>query len=539
MFLSRNKKEENKTNFFDGINLIKTLLSSTFGLFHKTIKNLDIPTDNFKLPSIIIIGNESSGKSSLIQNILKCNIFPTDRRTCTKMPIKLDLINSNEEKYLIIYKNETIIVKNKEDILIKVTKIMNDIGENKIVEDEINIQFYHPEVINNTFYDLPGIREFPEDLRVQTKNITNKYINIPNTLIICVIPASVTRLTSNQTLGMVIDANKCQNCIIALSMVDLLHEDDHEELLVNRLLNTNDELKNINIHKIIGIINKDKNEDEWFKKNIINYLKDSKIKEHIKQQVTLRQLLVNLDNLYHNYIRDNWKHQGLSEINNNISKLELEYKNLGNENLTCELVINYVLALIDFNSIGNEIINDETHPFTRIYKLYPEGLDYTRYPEYYDININMFKDYYNTIKNDIIIKINKKIEEIFTNPEEESYNLCRFEIFYEMLLETIKNIINKKYIKIDEWFENKVEYLDYNCDSSTNWNTLRSNIYINIKRHILLKIKDNILEGFKFTFHSYLEESEEYKEKRKYLKTQLEKYNKSKEVITDIENYIK
>jgi len=419
MFLSRNKKEENKTNFFDGINLIKTLLSSTFGLFHKTIKNLDIPTDNFKLPSIIIIGNESSGKSSLIQNILKCNIFPTDRRTCTKMPIKLDLINSNEEKYLIIYKNETIIVKNKEDILIKVTKIMNDIGENKIVEDEINIKFYHPEVINNTFYDLPGIREFPEDLRVQTKNITNKYINIPNTLIICVIPASVTRLTSNQTLGMVIDANKCQNCIIALSMVDLLHEDDHEELLVNRLLNTNDELKNINIHKIIGIINKDKNEDEWFKKNIINYLKDSKIKEHIKQQVTLRQLLVNLDNLYHNYIRDNWKHQGLSEINNNISKLELEYKNLGNENLTCELVINYVLALIDFNSIGNEIINDETHPFTRIYKLYPKKLDYTRYPEYYDININMFKDYYNTIKNDIIIKINKKIEEIFTNPEEE------------------------------------------------------------------------------------------------------------------------
>ena len=61
-------------------------------------------------------------------------------------------------------------------------------------------------------------------------------------LIICVIPANATRLTSNQALGMVIDANKCSNCIIALSMIDILHEDDYEELLINRLLNNNDEI---------------------------------------------------------------------------------------------------------------------------------------------------------------------------------------------------------------------------------------------------------------------------------------------------------
>jgi hypothetical protein len=72
------------------------------------IKGLNIPIDDYKLPIIVNIGNESSGKSSLIRNILKCDIFPIDKSLCTKCPIKIELINSTNNEYVISFKDKTI-----------------------------------------------------------------------------------------------------------------------------------------------------------------------------------------------------------------------------------------------------------------------------------------------------------------------------------------------------------------------------------------------------------------------------------------------
>jgi hypothetical protein len=45
----------------------------------------------FKLPEIIVIGDESAGKSSLLESITKCPVFPRHVELCTKMPIRLRL----------------------------------------------------------------------------------------------------------------------------------------------------------------------------------------------------------------------------------------------------------------------------------------------------------------------------------------------------------------------------------------------------------------------------------------------------------------
>jgi len=93
------------------------------------------------------------------------------------------------------------------------------------------------------------IIEYPDNLRQKSKAIVNKYIIQENTLIICVIPASTPRLTSNQALGLIIDANKTKDCIIALSMVDLLHDNDMDTF-INRIIMKSDEINNLNIHRI-------------------------------------------------------------------------------------------------------------------------------------------------------------------------------------------------------------------------------------------------------------------------------------------------
>jgi hypothetical protein len=513
-----------KLEFFSGNTIITTLKNSTFGLFHSTIKDLDIPTDNFKLPTIVIIGNESSGKSSLIQNILKCQIFPIDKRRCTKMPIKLELIKSEKEKYLIIFKENIISIDKKENILVEIEKIMKDLDN--IIEDELNIKFYHPDVINNTFYDLPGIIEYPENLRNKSKAITNKYINQPNTLIICVVPASTTRLTSNQALGMVIDSQKCENCIIALSMVDLLHDDDIEELFIKRILKKNDELQNINVYKTIGIINKlntKENEYEWFNNNILNYI-DVNIKKDIIEHITLNQLLLSLDNLYHNYIRDNWKNQGIIEIEKNISKLELEYKELGKEELNIDEIYIYIKQNINFKDIFIKLENkNNINPNISNF-----NINYDKCEE----SINIYKKNFELRKKNLKINIIEQINNIFNN--DNLYKLFRFSSLKDYLINNYKLIINENLKHIDKWFYSEVDKLKYNLLDLDSFYTISNLLNINEKRYILKE-----LELFNINNKNIkLVENKDYIHKRKNIKQQIFKYKKSKEIISKIEHYL-
>jgi len=40
---------------------------------------------------------ESTGKSSLLENITRCSIFPRDRDICTRCPVRLQLTNAGDE----------------------------------------------------------------------------------------------------------------------------------------------------------------------------------------------------------------------------------------------------------------------------------------------------------------------------------------------------------------------------------------------------------------------------------------------------------
>lgn len=540
--------------FFEGNSIVTTLKQSTYGCFNRTLNNINI-SHNLKLPIMIIIGNESCGKSSLIKNILKCDIFPINKRVGTKMPIKLDLINNSEEKYIINYKNINIILKNKEHIKIHIEKIMTDIGNN-IVSDELNIQFNSPHVTNNTFYDLPGIKEYPEELSIQTKKIVQKYIDIPNVLIICVIPVTTTRITSNQTLGMIIKAQKCQDCIIALTMIDLLHSDDYDELLLNRLLKKNDELKNINIFNIIAVINKDIDEIEWFNKHLCNNL------NYIGNNITLNSLLYQIDKLYHKYIIYNWKVEGICYIDNKLKELKSELNTMGNENLNLNDVYKFIKSKIDFNKFNiysnfissSEIIlfTDKNYSFYDFYKLFQDKFYNSKLLIYKDYNIKykeaasdiiIFTNYYNNIKHLLIKEIFIQINNIFTN--DTQIKLIRFDKLKQVLLLVYECIIKCEFIKLDKWFESKISYLNYNLSSSDDFINLNKLIQINIKRYIINNFdKDNIEELLNYdneclenvlNTKQLLIESDDYITKRKEIKININKHIDAHEIISNID----
>merc|ERR1712216_641176 len=53
--------------------------------------------ETIKIPQLVVVGTQSSGKSSLINSILNMDILPTGKNMCTRTPIKLELIYNNTD----------------------------------------------------------------------------------------------------------------------------------------------------------------------------------------------------------------------------------------------------------------------------------------------------------------------------------------------------------------------------------------------------------------------------------------------------------
>lgn len=78
---------------FIGQSISAQLQNSSFGQFNAYMRDIraHLPSVDFKLPRVIVVGGKSAGKSSLLEMITKCPIFPRHSDFCTKMPIKLQL----------------------------------------------------------------------------------------------------------------------------------------------------------------------------------------------------------------------------------------------------------------------------------------------------------------------------------------------------------------------------------------------------------------------------------------------------------------
>ena len=459
--------------FYNDNNFFEKMKNSKYTKFINKLKNLNIPIDEYKLPIIVNIGNESSGKSSLIRNILKCDIFPIDKNMCTKCPIKIELFNSNVEEYIITFKDNTIKLTDKEKTKLHVSAIMNKIDG--IIDDELYIKISNEYVINSTFYDLPGIIEYPADMREKSKTIINKYINQPNTIIICVIPANTTRLTANQALGMVNDANKTKDCLIALTMVDLLHNDDIE-LFIDRILMKNNEIKKLNIKKVIGVIshkNKDINENVWFENNLLNNIDDNSLKEEINKNITLENLLISVDEMFNDFINTNWKNNAINKTNTQIIKLEKELNELGKD-----ITLKELLVFIKTNSIFNRLydnpllfVKDPNDKYEYNY------CNYLKYNEDMEHIINKYEEYKNNMIKNLVININNLFE------INNGYKLARFEKLRHYLCKEYSRIVINHLKHIDIWFKSYLEKFKYEYNNGE-LNKFQEYIINNFYRYI-------------------------------------------------------
>ncbi|XP_069383917.1 dynamin-1-like protein isoform X3 [Paralichthys olivaceus] len=186
-----------------------------------------VGADIIQLPQIVVVGTQSSGKSSVLESLVGRDILPRGTGIVTRRPLILQLVHidpedrrkTNEEneskKNGRLYRGidgeewgKFLHTKNK--IYTDFEEIRHEIeaeterisGNNKGISDEpIHLKIFSPHVVNLTLVDLPGITKVPvgdqpKDIEMQIKELIIKYISNPNSIILAVTAANTDMATS-------------------------------------------------------------------------------------------------------------------------------------------------------------------------------------------------------------------------------------------------------------------------------------------------------------------------------------------------------
>ncbi|KAF8659054.1 hypothetical protein AX16_001926 [Volvariella volvacea WC 439] len=180
------------------------------GLMHLTRKLIEIrsmllsidQSDALKLPSIVVIGSQSSGKSSVLESIVGHEFLPKGNNMVTRRPIELTLIHTPAApgKGPVEYGEFPGLGLGKMTDFRDIQKILTDLNlavpsSDAVSNDPIDLRIYSPNVPDLTLIDLPGYVQIssmdqPETLKEKISALCDKYIREPN-IILAVCAADV------------------------------------------------------------------------------------------------------------------------------------------------------------------------------------------------------------------------------------------------------------------------------------------------------------------------------------------------------------
>ncbi|CAL5197887.1 unnamed protein product [Lathyrus oleraceus] len=158
------------------------------------------------LPSVAVVGGQSSGKSSVLESIVGRDFLPRGSGIVTRRPLVLQLHRIEEglqeyAEFLHLPKKRftdfSMVRKEIEDETNRMTG-----KSNQISPVPIHLSIYSPNVVNLTLVDLPGLTKVavegqPESIVQDIENLIHSYVDKPNCLILAITPANQDVATSD------------------------------------------------------------------------------------------------------------------------------------------------------------------------------------------------------------------------------------------------------------------------------------------------------------------------------------------------------
>ncbi|KAI6813830.1 hypothetical protein KC367_g4508 [Hortaea werneckii] len=148
-------------------------------------------SETLTLPSIVVVGSQSSGKSSVLEAIVGHEFLPKGSNMVTRRPIELTLVNT--PKAHAEYGEFPALGLGKITDFTQVQKTLTDLNlavpeKDCISDDPIQLRIHSPNVPDLSLIDLPGyiqVEAFdqPTELKTKIQELCDKYIQAPNVIL--------------------------------------------------------------------------------------------------------------------------------------------------------------------------------------------------------------------------------------------------------------------------------------------------------------------------------------------------------------------
>ncbi|XP_019744896.1 dynamin-2-like isoform X1 [Hippocampus comes] len=198
---------------------------------------------NLELPQIAVVGGQSAGKSSVLENFVGRDFLPRGSGIVTRRPLILQLVNNKAEYAEFLHCKGRKFVdfdEVRQEIEAETDRLT---GSNKGISPiPINLRVYSPHVLNLTLIDLPGMTKVavgdqPVDIEHQIRDMLLQFITKESCLILAVTPAN-TDLANSDALKIAKEVDpQGLRTIGVITKLDLMDEGtDARDILENKLL---------------------------------------------------------------------------------------------------------------------------------------------------------------------------------------------------------------------------------------------------------------------------------------------------------------
>jgi len=199
---------------------------------------------NIDLPQIAVVGSQSAGKSSVLENFVGKDFLPRGSGIVTRRPLVLQLVNvPNGEWAEFLHakgKRFTDFADVRKEIEAETDRMT---GSNKGISPiPINLRVFSPNVLNLTLVDLPGmtrvaVGDQPKDIENQIRDMLYQFITKDSCLILAVSPANTDLANSDaMKIAKEVDPQGLRT-IGVITKLDLMDQGtDAREILENRLM---------------------------------------------------------------------------------------------------------------------------------------------------------------------------------------------------------------------------------------------------------------------------------------------------------------
>ena len=312
-------------------------LSPIFDVLDGVATDLKACLDSWEPPRVVVLGDQSHGKSTLLERLCLMPLFPRKRGLCTSAPVKVSIRRSPTAlpAHLQIWDNKhdrpigkpRIVPLNDGHVDVREAMAAAMLGEtcDVTVDREVRLTIHSPTLPPMNLVDLPGLVQLPETLRKATHTLVDSYLSQheKSSIFLVVVRADSSPRTS-EALGIIMKRKLAASTVGVLTFCDKLDTDEDHEILQQVLSNSTAQSKecvplkphgyvattNREIRKVAGETNRSRllaqarAEIRWFKEE--GYATDG--------TVTTDALISKLGTIYAEYVRQTFIPRTLLQI---------------------------------------------------------------------------------------------------------------------------------------------------------------------------------------------------------------------------------